>query len=399
MIGRLKFEIDGLVEEILDRLGLTDDQWRLYTFLDPAMGGGQFVKAIEARKRRLGCSDAQIRATVWGLENNLLRVRYAVNKHRLVGTYRVSDFLSEEFGEMKFDVVVGNPPYQGITAKKEKLWPKFANRALELATDNGIVAMIAPSVWMNKDITVATTFRKMLSVYQLDTVITDCSDYFPAVGEKIGAFFVRKCPPDGLTSIIHPDGIKDVTFFGQKIVFEVGMSQVICDKVDNTPGPRLRASLKRFLARRPSAEDFSQNYSITKTVTHTNPVVYSANEKWFTSLDTTSFKGPKVIFNNSGYYYSPLNPKYLFISDEEVALGNAFQLRVNSMECAENSYSYLTSKLYQFYMVGTKSGGFNASSLAKLPRLDCSKKWTDSEIYTHFGLTQEEIDYVEANVK
>jgi hypothetical protein len=31
--------------------------------------------------------------------------------------------------------------------------------------------------------------------------------------------------------------------------------------------------------------------------------------------------------------------------------------------------------------------------------LDMSKQWLDSEIYKHFNLTQEEIDYVEDNVK
>ena len=34
-----------------------------------------------------------------------------------------------------------------------------------------------------------------------------------------------------------------------------------------------------------------------------------------------------------------------------------------------------------------------------IPVEDFSQDWDDSKIYKHFGLTQEEIDYVEANVK
>jgi hypothetical protein len=34
-----------------------------------------------------------------------------------------------------------------------------------------------------------------------------------------------------------------------------------------------------------------------------------------------------------------------------------------------------------------------------LPKIDLTKVWSDADMYAHFGLTQEEIDYVEANVK
>ena len=35
------------------------------------------------------------------------------------------------------------------------------------------------------------------------------------------------------------------------------------------------------------------------------------------------------------------------------------------------------------------------SVLELLPRLDFSKKWSDSGLYKEFNLTQEEIDYIE----
>ena len=47
MLGRLKFEIKPLVNEILDNLPHEIWQSSTTTFLDPAMGGGQFLVEIQ----------------------------------------------------------------------------------------------------------------------------------------------------------------------------------------------------------------------------------------------------------------------------------------------------------------------------------------------------------------
>ena len=37
--------------------------------------------------------------------------------------------------------------------------------------------------------------------------------------------------------------------------------------------------------------------------------------------------------------------------------------------------------------------------ISKIPALDFTKVWTNKAIYEYFSLTQEEIDYIESNVK
>ena len=60
--------------------------------------------------------------------------------------------------------------------------------------------------------------------------------------------------------------------------------------------------------------------------------------------------------------------------------------------------SVFGSKLYKFYLENNKWSGFNPKEIIRsFPMLDFTRDWTDIEIYKHFGLTQEEIDYVEAN--
>jgi hypothetical protein len=150
MLKRLKFEIDTLVTEMLDKIPV--EMWvsETTTFLDPAMGGGQFIRAIIERLRQYGHSDENIRDRVFGIENNQLRVNFAVNKYSLIGTYISTDFLSWET-DMKFDVIVGNPPYQKNSgaATSTPLWGQFVKKSFELSAPGGVVSLVHPTGWRN----------------------------------------------------------------------------------------------------------------------------------------------------------------------------------------------------------------------------------------------------------
>jgi hypothetical protein len=155
MIFRLKMEIASLVNEMVaklpDELFSSDST----TFLDPSMGGGQYVSAIENRLRTHGHTDKNIKSRVFGVEKNMLRVNYAIKKNKLVGTYSVdkNDIPSILIGYMKFDCIVGNPPYQKSIGgeKTEPIWHLFVENSIKSLKDSGHLCYVHPSGWRNVD--------------------------------------------------------------------------------------------------------------------------------------------------------------------------------------------------------------------------------------------------------
>ena len=87
----------------------------------------------------------------------------------------------EELNGMKFDVVVGNPPYQesGHKAKTSSLWKVFLNKSNELC--DGVISLIIPASFCSP--------TKLFSQYKNRLSVLDFTvkDYFKGVGSS----FVR----------------------------------------------------------------------------------------------------------------------------------------------------------------------------------------------------------------
>lgn len=71
-----------------------------------------------------------------------------------------------------------------------------------------------------------------------------------------------------------------------------------------------------------------------------------------------------------------------------------------SKETATNAFSYTQTKFFHF-LFGLKKITQNTTSksYSYVPMQDFSKPWTDEELYRKYGLTQEEIDFIESMIK
>jgi len=310
------------------------------------------------------------------------------------------DFLTKDFNNMKFDVIIGNPPYQKAN-RRDKLWPFFVDRSSMLLKDSGYLAFITPDNWLKastKKITRATDF---LYPNQKVYLNLDASEYFPNIGESICSYIVQNTPTFSTTPILFQDIEYNLTL---NTICELlvdpkvtSLNNKITEKYskEHRIGPNrhydlpIKYSLQHYvdegvlsLSKTEYFDTFI--YSTTRITAYANKNTINT-DKW------------RVMINMSGYYYSETEPdRYMPILKDVGTIGRTFSILCNSQQEAINTKSFLSSKLYRWYVAENKQGGFNVVCV-HLPILDQTRYWTDEEIYEHFGLTDEEVNYVEQN--
>lgn len=386
MLSRIKFEIDALVNEMLDQLPAEVWTSDSTTFFDPAIGGGQFVREIERRLRDAGHSDANIANRVYGCESSRLNVQYVLNKYKLAGRYAVCDFLKQDFKGMKFDVIVGNPPYQGNNdkgtnqPKSHNLWSKFVDKGISLLRDDGFIAFVTPDSWMSPNSQVLKTFKENSIIW----VDTDVSKHFN-VGSSFTAWIVQK---NRDTQTVTVDGVNVNLSTLQYLPRNFANTYPIHDKVINSNFEKLEILFDTSC----HSDHKHKNLSDTKNQIYKYETFHTNAQTKFSKKKSKDFDKPKIIWTTSGYFKPFFNTGNLGTTEVcQYILANEGE--------AQNILSYLNSKLYRFIInTGKWSGFLNGKVLSSLPKLS-NKQWTDAKLYKHFGLTQEEIDYIEANVK
>jgi hypothetical protein len=385
MLGRLKFELDELANEILDNMPEDVFTSNTSTFIDPAMGGGQFIKAVITRLRKYGHSDKNITSRVFGYETNKMRVNFAKKQCQGVGTFTAVNFLEWET-DMKFDVVIGNPPFKNgnETGGKSSLWRKIVNKSWSQVKDNGIMTMITPQ-FPNS----ANDLGGIFTEHQTTTVWTDIAHHFPGVGSSFFAWSVSKTPKTALTNFIN-DGISiDVT---NKPLPNDLRSIPIFNKVMNNMLFECKSSPEYLHTSVADGNNDDRLYS-KKTNQHTFAIRRTSGDNYtmWGSVLPTDYNEVKVVMTYSG------NPHYK-VHDSSNPIGTIkFQsghIIVKNVTEGENLISLFNSKLYKFIQHQLMVGGMRGKSFYELPVMDLSKIWTDEELFEYFNLTEEEVSLI-----
>jgi hypothetical protein len=362
-----------LVCEILDKIPVYVWTNPKSTFLDPCMGKGTFIVEIVNRLVYIyGYSKEDAISRVYGYD---IRVKY-VNYLKRLGFTNVfhKDFLNETFN-MKFDVILGNPPFQNNLENGQKskktLWSLFIYKGLELIKDNGYCSMISPDGWWSPTIDIPqgkiSIFRDLLKKKNLIFVASNevIKPHFKNIGTNFTYFVVQNSNYDNTTNFITNDGIltfniKNLNFIPKKI-----------DRISLKIHEKIMNGSDKFIFERYQKKDGGMldnrhpHYNIPK-------VKFSRGLAKF-----------KVDGDNGNCGYDVFTYAYLLQNQETI----------------ESALSVLNSKLYRFVLNQKWNQYFTKFIPNQVHKPSLNVIYTNSMIYQLFGLTEEEIDYIENNVE
>lgn len=310
----------------------------------------------------------------------------------VIGVRVVQQSLLEWKPDMKFDVVVGNPPYQLTNSKK--LWPEFTQKSLSATVSNGFTALVIPSSWLTSN---GSAFKKVretiLNHHNLKRISRDANHHFD-VGQDILYFVSSNNTYTGSTEYVKDSGVEIINLRNgiPQTKHEAFVSGIL-SKVIESPHQRIPFVFNDSLS--------SSEVVREQTPTHQYRCYYSTANIGYISKPLDLHGSLKIGVNFSSSYYSEKAvDKNMPITTDSVG-GLMVFYPVGSEAEGILIRQYLCSKLFRFFVANFKKKNTGFSDAVKrrmLPLLE-TKQWEDSEIYAHFGLTQEEIDYIEDTIK
>jgi hypothetical protein len=170
---------------------------------------------------------------------------------------------------MKFDVVIGNPPYQGTHKKASKLWPKFYEKGFELLVDGGVLVFVAPATWLNRSPRGSWSVLKNWDVAKL---VSDASHWFPTVASTFAIPTVFKQPYGGQTEVngaffinLHEDPFPaNNTFFTKEHVEFIKKMEARRLKLDVKNGSQIPIDDIRISEQKTDAYQYETYHSSAK---------------------------------------------------------------------------------------------------------------------------------------
>jgi hypothetical protein len=286
---------------------------------------------------------------------------------------------------MKFDVVVGNPPYQDPVNpdSSKKLWPFFVDKAFELVKPNGYVGMITPSSWMNGRMNVFEHFKEKQCVY-LDY---DASKYFPGIGSTFSFYVIKNCIRTSPTNVknefeIDPVSMKYLPLDTNKISISI---------VEKIKGVETFVGISDSFCHA-SRKD---KVSVIKNEEFQYPNKHGSETIVYSNIKHPCSDLKKVMFYMSG-------PMYPFYDDGEYGVTQHHgYIQVENEEQGLNLCSYLESKFIKYLLKQTvRHQAWDVPFIRDgIPAVPLTQKWPDEEIYRMFDLSPEQISYIESMVK
>jgi len=319
-----------------------------------------------------------------------------------------------EIFDMKFDVVIGNPPYQledgGFGDSASPIYHKFVEQAKKL--NPRFLSMIIPARWFAGGKGLDEFRNSMLKDKRISRLVDYpiASDVFPGV-KVIGGicYFLWERDYNGACRVTtRMNGLEDtmerqLDQFDTFVRFNKAIS--ILEKVRAKKHPSLGdkvSSRKPFglsTTARPSHRGnvkFYANKSVGWIARSALNVGEDMIDKWKVLISKGYGEGgesrdyPRMVVGKP-----IIAPPPSACSETYLVAGN-----FDTESEATNFAKYMRTRFLRFLVALLKNTQDTTKDrFAFVPELPMTKEWTDKKLYAHFGLTDEEVAFIETIVR
>ena len=321
---------------------------------------------------------------------------------------------------MTFDVIIGNPPYQlNIGVEKENyaipLYQKFIQQAKKLRPR--YLSMIIPSRWFTGGRGLDAFRAEMLNDNRVKYIkdYIDSKDVFPGVDVSGGVnYFLWSSEYEGPCEYVNVVNGKETTSIRKLNEFNVfprynqslSLIKKVKDKGEKNLSPMISSQTPfGFITTyRGKENDFKDSLKLYSSggITYVSKEDVTRHQEWINKY--------KVIFSKATCEHAGTPDKtgrYRVFSTMRILLpkeictqsylvGGVFE----NNNVAENYVSYLKTAFVRALMLPTLSSqDISADKFQFVPLQDFSKPWTDEELYKKYGLTDEEIKFIESMIR
>ena len=332
----------------------------------------------------------------------------------------------EKIFNMKFDVIISNPPYQldtvvgdttNVSKQAKPIYNLFVQQAKKL--NPRYLSMIIPSRWFAGGLGLDSFRQEMMEDKHITKLIdfTNAKDCFPQNSVSGGVcYFLWEREQTGLCSFTNISGNKVTTENRSLSEFPVVVRYNAAVDIIR----KVRATTNEYLKEIVSPiSPFAIPTKVTGAAQKNNVNILTLyTSKGIGYCPTTEVKSNsqyipmyKIMVSQIGAEHAGepgkdgkfrvLTSSMRVLLPNEVCT-NSYVLigKFDNKQIADNLLEYLRLKFVRFLVLQAVSSiHISKTSFTFVPMQDFSKPWTDEELYKKYNLTQEEIDFIESMIK